>query len=382
MPDGGRIAVVGGGPAGATCARALASAGARVDLFEAGPAAEKPCGGGVPSGALRELPSLADQSIPRRVVKEVWIYSPSNRRVVVPLATGIHIFSRRILDAALRARAVSAGATLQSLRVTGLRRTAGGRWEVSTPAGPAGPFDHIVGADGVRGVVRRALAGRFPDDDLTLALYAYVPGVARGEMVLKFFGDFDGYLWVFPRTDHVSVGICGRHREVGAARLEDELGRFVERHYPEGRFAASALSGYFIPSCHPPAGQASGEGWALAGDAAGFVDPLTREGISWAMRSGAAVARRAAMQGRLRTPPLPDELELAHRYKRGFFREDFLETMTRLASVSPAIRGVLADLFCGWQGYRGLKRRLLFNAVPAGVQVGIHALTHRPRQQV
>jgi len=374
MIESPRIAVVGGGPAGSTCARELAQAGARVDLFEAGPDAEKPCGGGVPAAALREFAELANPKLPRRVVRQVSIYSPSGRLAVVPLEGGIHIFKRRELDSCLRRGAVSAGAVLVPARVTRARRTSAGRWELVTEAGTMGPYDQLIGADGVRGAIRRALAGRFGDDQLTLAIYAYVPGVARCEMALKFFGDFDGYLWIFPRTDHVSVGICARHKHVEAARLEDELHRFVDRHYPEARFSPAQLSGYFIPSSRRPAGPLKGEGWALVGDAAGFVDPLTREGISWAMRSGASLARSTARRASLRTPALPRDLRLAHKHARGFYRRDFLESMTRLVSASPAIRGVMADLFTGRQGYRGLRTRLLANALPCGLQVGLRVL--------
>ncbi|HZI93702.1 MAG TPA: NAD(P)/FAD-dependent oxidoreductase [Patescibacteria group bacterium] len=394
-PGLSRIAVVGGGPAGATCARVLASSGASVDLFEASPGAEKPCGGGIPSGVLREFPDLADPALSRRIVRKVVLYSPSDRRVEVTLDGGIHIFRRNDLDSFLRRKAVEVGATLHLTRVRSVHPVRGAGWELATDQGAAGPFDRVVAADGVRGCVRRALAGKFNDEHLSLALYAYVPGAGSGEMVLKFFGDFDGYLWVFPRTDHVSVGICAKHRSVQPARLEEELHRFIRQHYPEASIGAESSSapgsstltrGYFIPASPSPAGTArrSGQGshhrafdhsgWALAGDAAGFVDPLTREGISWAMRSGAEIGRDLVTANELRTPELPRDLMRAHDYGSGFYRRGFLENTVRLASASPAIRAVLADLLTGDQGYRSLKSRLLRNALPCGVQVGMRAL--------
>ncbi|HEY3174828.1 MAG TPA: NAD(P)/FAD-dependent oxidoreductase [Candidatus Polarisedimenticolia bacterium] len=358
-----RIAVVGGGPAGSTCARILASEGARVELFEARGSSEKPCGGGVPAHALGEFPELADLSLGRRVVREILVVSPSGRSASISLPEGIHIFRRVELDSYLRRRARLAGAAVHETKVKAVRPLPGG-WEVLTEDGATGPFDHLIGADGVRSVVRRAVAGPYHDDQLTLALYAYLPGVANAGMVLRFLAGFDGYLWLFPRTDHLSVGICATHRSMEPARMEDELYRFVEEQCPGASLSPELIRGYFIPaSLEPPV---AGDGnWSLIGDAAGFVDPLTREGISWAMRSGTAAAAK------LKTPHLPDNLRWAHRYRRGFYRGDFLDRVARLASASAAIGGVLADLFEGHQGYRGLKRRLLLNAIPCGIQVGL-----------
>lgn len=369
------VAVVGGGPAGATASRLLAERGARVTLFEALPRAEKPCGGGVPSTALDAFPGLMRSSLPRRVVREVLVISPSNLEARIPLQDGIHVFSRRDLDGFLRDRAQAAGAALACARVRGVGRV-GAAWEVRTDDGVSGPFDFLVGADGVRSVVRRSLGHAWPDSELTLALYAYVPGVSRSEMVLKFLPDIDGYIWAFPRADHVSVGICARHRSVAHTRLRDELLRFVEGHYPEGRFPERDLRGYFIPAApHPPGPRGIvARRWALIGDAAGFVDPLTREGIAHAVRSAAAMAGALAARGRIATPALPANLAWAHRHGTGFYRKAFLDAMTHLAARSISIRGVLGDLLEGRQGYRGLKTRLLMRAVSCGREAGLGEL--------
>ena len=369
------VAVVGGGPAGATASRLLAQRGARVTLFEAHPQGEKPCGGGIPSAALDAFPQLARSSLRRRLVSEVLVISPSSLKARFPLAGGIHIFSRRDLDGFLRERACEAGVSLVTEHVRGVARGRDG-WEVRTGDGVRGPFDFLVGADGVRSVVRKAVGHPWVDSELTLALYAYVPGVSRTEIVLKFLPDIDGYIWAFPRVDHVSVGICARHRTVGYQRLRDELAEFVETHYPEGRFPAGDLKGYFIPaSLHPPgeAGSMTNR-WALIGDAAGFVDPLTREGIAHAMRSAVAMTEALAARGRLSTPTLPPDLAWAHLHGKRFYRRAFLESMTRLAMRSAAISGVLGELLEGRQGYRGLKLRLLRKAIACGREAGVAEL--------
>jgi flavin-dependent dehydrogenase len=378
MSEAARIAVVGGGPAGSTCARLLARAGARVTLFEARPAQEKPCGGGVPARALREFPELTDPALPRRVAADVLLYGPSDDCARLRLRGGLHLFRRQELDAFLRARAQVEGAEVVRARVTAASRGPGGTWELRTEAGSFGGFDRLVGADGVQGTIGRSLAGPFPETQLTLALYGYVPGVSRPEVVLKFFGGFNGYLWAFPRTDHVSVGICAASGEATASRLREELHRFVETRYREGRLALDDLRGYFIPASPSPpraAGRVGGDGtWALVGDSGGFVDPLTREGIAHAMRSAVRVAARHVRGDPLQTPALDPDLGWAHGHGGGFYRREFLEGMTRLAGRSPSIARVLADLLVGDQRYRGLKSRLVRQALPCGLEIGFRTL--------
>ncbi|HKY31752.1 MAG TPA: NAD(P)/FAD-dependent oxidoreductase [Candidatus Polarisedimenticolia bacterium] len=380
------VAVVGGGPAGAVCARRLAARGARVTLFEVSPSGEKPCGGGVPPAALREFPELADPTLSRRIARTVIVHAPSGRTAEVPLEEGLHLFRRAELDACLRRAAAGEGAQVLQGKVLSAERGKGGEWRLRTDRGTCGGFDLLVAADGVNGAIGRSLAGPYPRQDLTLALYAYAQGVPRTEVVLKFFRGLDGYLWAFPRTDHVSIGICGAWPAASASRLTDDLLRFMEEHYPEAALDPRSVRGYLIPaSARPPRGRArpaaaSGEGWAVVGDAAGFVDPLTREGIAHAMRSGAAAAAELAGQARLATPPLPSELAWAHRHRRGFFRPEFLEALVRLASSSAAIRGVLADLLSGTQPYGGLRRRLLWAALPCGGQAGFRALAEAGRE--
>jgi len=373
------VAVVGGGPSGATCASRLARRGFSVTLIESRESSEKPCGGGIPGGALPPFPEIGDASLPRRVVRRIVLLSPSGRRAVLEAPRGIHVFRRLHLDAHLRRHAVEAGANLIRTRATKIRPLPGSRWEVLTEAGVLGPFDHLVGADGVNGVVRRSLGLPYGPSELTLAVFAYLQGRIAEEIVLKFFGDLDGYLWIFPRSDHLSVGACASHAKVTAARLEDELARFVESQV--GVPLPSRIRGYFIPASDAPAGASSGPSWALIGDAGGFVDPLTREGIAPAMRSAIRLADHLAEHGAARTPHLPGDLRLARRYARGFYERRFLETMTRLAAASGSIRRVFGDLFSGSQGYTGLKTRLLLNAVPCGLEAGLSAFLARSRQR-
>ena len=127
--------------------------------------------------------------------------------------------------------------------------------------------------------------------------------------------------------------------------------------------------GWPIPSLGPDdleRQQPAGPRWLLAGDAAGLVDAITREGIFFALLSGRYAAEALAQGGRgpaeytarLRAEIYP-ELARAARLKTGFFRGAFTALLVDALARSRPVRDVMADLVAGRQSYASLKRRLL-----------------------
>jgi flavin-dependent dehydrogenase len=113
-----------------------------------------------------------------------------------------------------------------------------------------------------------------------------------------------------------------------------------------------------------------GPGWLTVGDAAGLVDPITREGIFFALQSAvaAATALTSAAPDAFEqyTASIRDEigcdLARAARYKAGFFRPRFIQLLLDGLRSSEGIRRVMGDLVAGTQSYRGLKWRLVSTA--------------------
>jgi flavin-dependent dehydrogenase len=112
----------------------------------------------------------------------------------------------------------------------------------------------------------------------------------------------------------------------------------------------------------------SGEGWAMLGDAAGFVDPVTGEGLHYALRSADLLAKAIAAGApelydtAVRSSFLP-ELIAAASYARRFYHGSFcggslLERMIQMAAYSEEMRAILRDLFAGSQGYTDLRHRV------------------------
>jgi flavin-dependent dehydrogenase len=382
MSDGsGEIAIIGAGPAGAHLAARLACAGRDLLLFDPRGAWEKPCGGGVPTRALREFSFLLeDTDRPRKLVYSLTMISPLNRRVTVRFKTPFAIFSRQELNGLLLDRALEAGARFIRAGVTDFKRDSDG-WKLRTSDGQNFRARFLVGADGAASSTRRRLIGIFPKHDLALA-FGYNIAAEEGdreEALVAFPRDFTGYLWAFPRPGAMNFGVASKLGEKTSDELRSMLTDFV-RDYYGGRFPEAERTTFFgakIPTLDLrswPSLQATGEGWALAGDAAGFADPITGEGIFFALKSADLLAdaicdsrdyksANAAYDREWRNQ-IGRELEHASYYLPRFYHGTFMghiftDALVLLARFHRGVRTILIGALMGEQSYVTLKRDLL-----------------------
>ncbi len=360
-----QIAIVGGGPAGAFCGERLASAGFDVTLFDERMAWEKPCGGGLTRKALDLYPFLSEGLQPRRAVHTAELISTRGHRVKFDLGQPIVIYARTVLNGLLLDRARAAGCRTIQSRVISVD-TSRPRVRLESAAGPQ-ESDFVVLAAGAR---NRLLPDTTPltPRDLEMTLGYFVP-LEQDLIKVKFLPQFEGYLWSFPRADHLSVGICGKLAQNSSSNLRRHLDQFMrEEALP---IEGSRFYSHVLPS--PEAStirnrRIQGTNWALAGDAAACVDPITGEGLYYAIRSGDLVAQ-ALLEGqphayaeKLRAE-FSAELEFAARIAHRIFRGNFLgETVTtrmvQFLRRSPTFRDLIRDVFSGAQNYSSLKRRL------------------------
>jgi len=358
-----KLAVVGAGPAGAHFARLAAASGASVTVFDPSHPREKPCGGGLTAKALALLPSApAHDPLPARTVVRCLFESGDGERVDVPLARPVAVAARAELDAWLLRRAVEAGAVHVARRVVSV--DASGRVGIAGEGSRV--FDVVVGGDGAGSLVRRTFLAPTPAARRFMAAGWY----ARGDspMAVRFTPGLRGYLWLFPRRDHVGVGICAPLGSVPTRAMLDRLESEVARSHPALLDGRETPYAHTIPSPSPDPGsllEAAGARWALVGDAAALADPITGEGIYYALRSAEILHERLASGGSptAYAERLADEVgaelcRAARLYDR-FYAPGFARRMVAYASRSPAVRTVLGDLVLGDQGYGGLKKRLL-----------------------
>ncbi|MEO6213049.1 MAG: NAD(P)/FAD-dependent oxidoreductase [Vicinamibacterales bacterium] len=359
------VAIVGGGPAGAWCAIRLAARGLRVAILDGSHPREKPCGGGVTGRAL-SLVGESRLALTSAVAIRTATFTLGSRRVDVGLPAAplrLAVVARREFDARLLERA-AAGATVIGARAVDLRRV-GHAWHVLTAEGEISAH-WLIGADGANSMVRKRVSRAFPRQDISIACGYYVHGIVSERIDIVFENDPAGYLWSFPRRDHLAVGVCAQADVASTATLMPIVDRWIKRYANGGRRERYSWP---IPSLTAQALDRevpAGEGWMLIGDAAGVVDPITREGIFFAMRSAEIAAESLGAQGCAPTTyatrvqdEIYGELRRAARLKARFYRPAFLSLLMTSLQRSAAIRDVMADLVAGEQPYRTLRRRLL-----------------------
>src|ERR1700722_8392872 len=370
-----KVAILGGGPCGAFAAKKPASAGVDTVVFDEKLAWEKPCGGGLTYKAYSQYPFLAENDTPKKIICKTVLAAPKSQPVTLALDHPLLIYSRYDLNGMLLDRAQRAGAQLEKTRILNIERT-GSRWSLRTKCGTM-DADYCVVATGARNPLR-SFGTELTSNDAMSALGYYIPG-ERDRIDIQFLPKLEGYIWVFPRCGHLSVGICGKGEP--ASVLRARLDRYMDEQGLSRRGAT--FYSHLLPALNTPAwkgNRVAGDGWMAVGDAAGLVDPITGEGLYYAMRSADLAAEAilsgwsaadagagaAAQYRRLIRRDFVADLEFGSRLANRIFHGTFLmgavtSRMVQFTRLSPKFRGVMQDLFAGTQPYAGLKRRLMKN---------------------
>jgi geranylgeranyl reductase family protein len=281
------VAVVGAGPAGSTTAYRLARAHARVLLIDKVRfPRDKPCGGGLTMRAVRQLPLSVEPVVEDRITRARCRlrYGPVMERSseqVLCLMT-----QRRRLDAFLVEQAAAAGADFRD----GVRVEVESDRRIHVDGQPVS-VDALVGADGANGITAKALGlgggivngvaleGNLPYERLPRDNW-------RGMLVLELATLPGGYGWLFPKGDHVNVGVGGWGSE--GPRLRAHL-KVLCDHYGIRLEQLSNLRGHRLPMRRPETRLGRGRA-LLVGDAAGVLDPVSGDGIYEALVSGKLAA--------------------------------------------------------------------------------------------
>ena len=429
------VLIIGAGPAGSFAAELLAKAGVSVALFDGRPeGTPKACGGGVTAKALKAWPHLLNAV--GRTVDELDLYSPSGKRLHLKLDEPFAIYSRIAFDCYLRDRAEIAGAQVFPTKISArtIKRTASGwilrgsnrtaygsqRAQVSTSAEPLNyrtayrsqrtpnstsdvewQGQILVGADGAGSAIARMLVGPLPPSEMEVAFgyRAPLPENGAAPTVVAFLPKWVGYAWAFPRPDHISFGIATtqdafEHEPLDKLLWDFMIGYYRQRENEKANLWTShkahkgldtriknKLTGTAeryaarIPGLNDTTWdnrQACGDGWALLGDAAGFADPVTGEGIYYALRSAELFA-----ESFLAGDPLDYERrwredfgaelrrasQMRRRFYGNFWGAPFTERMIEFARGHRGIKRVLGDLVAGEQGYTDLKKKLARSAL-------------------
>ena len=390
------LLIAGAGPAGSFAAELLAKGGAKVALFDGRPEGEpKACGGGVTAKALKAWPHLLNAV--GRTVDELDLYSPSSKRLHLQLDEPFAIYSRLAFDCYLRDRARDAGAQILSEKISArkTKKTDAG-WIVQSDNGNEWTGSFLVGADGANSGIAKKLVGPLPPSDMEVAFGYRVPLPANdvAPTVVAFLPGWIGYAWAFPRPDHISFGIATTQEVFKHQPLDDLLWQFMIGYYQQcegekvnfwqAETTNARIQAHLRATAERYAARipglaantwdhrrACGDDWALLGDAAGFADPVTGEGIYYALRSAELFA--AAY---LRGAPLSYEsswredfgaelrraAQMRRRFYGNFWGAPFTERMIEFARGHRGVKRVLGNLVAGEQGYVDLKKKLVKSA--------------------
>ncbi|HVQ94582.1 MAG TPA: geranylgeranyl reductase family protein [Mycobacteriales bacterium] len=300
------LVVVGGGPAGSAAALRARQlrADARVLLLDRAEfPRDKSCGDGIAAHGRDELALLGvpDLIADYKPVDRLRVISPGGNAVAARAARPNHVVPRKVFDARLVAAAVDRGVELRKHRVRQVSQVNGTVLLDGTIAARV-----VLGADGAGSVIRRQLGlPATADKHTALAVRGYAdvpPDDDHAQFIAMQAAGWPAYAWSFPIGDgtaNVGFGmLLPRLKATGRPGREVLHGRLAEL-LPDR--PAHDLLAHHLPLSpgrpRPGAGRV-----LLAGDAASLINPLTGEGIYYALLSG-----RLAAEAALAAPdhPLP-----------------------------------------------------------------------------
>lgn len=395
------VIVAGAGPAGAVAARTLAAAGLKTLLVDrAAFPRNKPCGGGVTTRALRRFPWLAGAIKPIDVhpIAALLFESPDGSQVEMRSPQPAGLLVRRVeFDHALVREAVSAGATLEERFEITQAEMDDRSVTLQSRDGRRLRAPLVVAADGVHSVIAKRLGVnlKWPTQSLAIdmmeetpsaTLRALQPDVAWISYAYK---GLDGYAYIFPKTHHVNVGIgcmLAHFKGEVAERPYELQSTFVESLVQAGRLEGRSDRRHFTPYLIPIGGplRPAHRGRVLfAGDAGGFVNGITAEGIFYAMISGELAGRAGSLPNAASRPDVASrtyeklwrgeigaELRDSVLIQRYVFANHRRVNRFARASVQlPWLTTMILDYTKGQLSYAALRRRILMKFPSTAVRL-------------
>lgn len=397
------VIIVGGGPAGATAARALGESGISTLLLDKSSfPRDKPCGGGISARVIRRFPYLesALSGIPVNWVSKVYFEAPSGSAVDYVSEDRLYLMIRRCeFDNLLFSMARKQVDCVTPALVRKVAFHAGG---VTVRAEIAGePREYrakiVLGCDGANSMVARdsrlrsgTVKNEYAIDMMEETPYAEL-GLAERDRMYVYYGyqGSYGYSYVFPKMNHVNLGIgCKLDHYLAGMRGEQYVHHrtFVEKLIAQRLLTGASNRANFRAFPLPISGplpRTYGDRTLLCGDAGGFVNAFTAEGIYYAMVSGHHAARTAVdairakdtSSNRLSAYEQAWKKEIGQDLSQSVNIQRLLladlrrvDRIVKAASRNPALAGLLARYATGALSYEQFKRSVLFRALPLYVR--------------
>jgi len=393
------VIVVGAGPAGSTAAYFLGLHGVRALMIDKGRfPRDKPCGGGISARLLDRFPYLVKplESIPVRSIRKVYLQSPGGVVLRHETTSPLYLMVRRYeFDHLLFKIAQRSVETLECAIVNRVEVTPESA-TVCTQGGDEFDCQVVIGADGANSIVARVsglrqgrVVSEYAIDMMEETPYEKIEVCDRECMYVYYaIGGHYGYGYVFPKAHHLNLGI--------GYKLDYYLSRFKRPHYShqlafieklkqddlvKGNSEIKNFRAFPIP-VRGPLAKTYAERVLLCGDAAGFVNAFTAEGIYYAMVSGqhaAATVIRALQDQDFSGKRLGEfqkewKAEIGLELEKSVSIQDFLlsdprriDRIVNAARSDRRLACLLTSYATGAMGYGEFKRAMIFQAFPVYV---------------
>ncbi|MHA2185975.1 MAG: geranylgeranyl reductase family protein [Promethearchaeota archaeon] len=302
------VVISGSGPAGSKCAEIIAKSGFKVALLEKNSTWRKPCGGAVSSRVFKYYPQLRKLNF--LPITGISLYSSdfiqldySWEEIREPSMT----VDRLKFDTLIRDIAVDAGAELFDKNYSYdfvYKKNNKIGIKTRTPKGPNEFFGKIlIIADGMSSklAIKSGLREKWKIDEIGLAKCAILEGknTIDPSRISLFFKKYKGYGWIFPLDEtHFNIG-CGtwleanQHINLNQAYQEFLNEPFLKKFFPNKNYKVIWEGAYPLPALGVKGKSLFGENLMIIGDAAGFVSPISGEGIHASIVSGYAAGNTA-----------------------------------------------------------------------------------------
>jgi geranylgeranyl reductase family protein len=352
------VAIVGAGPAGATAAKFLAEQGIRTIVIDkAWFPRDKPCGGGLQLRILLRFKYIQEHDLIDSYSSELHIHTASmNHHLDFSSSQHLQAMVRRtVFDEGLVKIATRCGAVLQEGRAAQAITKEKENIRIVLTDGTTVDTRLVIGADGIWSTIAKNIGMK--TDCTRIGVCVFHEYSLDSRTMTRLYGDqravhlhlqpcgLAGYGWVFPKKEHVNIGIAEFRQAInpssGKKNLHALYRRYLQilkhQHLIPTNLPTTSVRGGVFPTC--PMKQLNVDRVLLCGDAGGLVNPMTGEGIFYAMSSG-EMAAKVAIQALENDAT---DARSLRQYQRGWNRE-FHTNFALLSRISKHWAGNLEGI--------------------------------------